>query len=75
MQPEPQTGRELDQASGGATTDPIDLRELVNNLLAGKWWIAAFTLIAAVIGFTYVVLQDPVFCLPSHARYRAKRFW
>ena len=61
MQPEPQTGRELDQGSGGATTDPIDLRELVNNLLAGKWWIAAFTLIAGVIGFTHAVSQDPVF--------------
>ena len=41
--------------------DELDLRELIGILLAGKWIIAAFTVMAAALGVLYALTSTPVY--------------
>lgn len=39
----------------------MELRELVNLLLAGKWWIAGFTALGLALGLAYAFLATPIY--------------
>lgn len=39
----------------------MELRELVNLLLAGKWWIAGFTALGLALGLAYAFLATPTY--------------
>jgi len=41
--------------------DEIDLRDLLNVLLAGKWWIIGVTLLAVIAGAGYALTAAPVY--------------
>ena len=48
---------QMDQAQ----SDEIDLFELVQTLWRGKWFIAAFVIIAGLIGSAVLLLKEPVY--------------
>jgi len=43
----------------GADVHDIDFRHMVGVILRRKWWIAAFTMLAACVGIAYALLATP----------------